>query len=71
MSIDPSPIGRCAADLMDTWPEEEDGEIVAVGIVVVIDDGEGTYSRTQCSRIRRFEQEGLFREALRVVQEGN
>ena len=69
--IDYSKIGTVAADLMDDLPDDTEGEIVAVGIVIVVDDGEGTTTRMRSSAVRNFEQEGLFRAALRCVYDGD
>lgn len=72
MSIDTGPIGKVAAELMEELPDEEEGKIIAVGIVVVVDcdDGE-TYTRIKAYPKRYFEQLGLFTAALEVVRHGH
>lgn len=70
MALDTTLIGETAAALMGLLPEESDGEIVAVGIVAIVDDGDGTYTRVKCSRNLNFEQLGLFHAALEVVRSG-
>ena len=69
MSIDGSLIGTTAAELMGELPDVE-GEVIAVGIVVVVDEEDETFARTKCSHVRKFEQMGLFLEALDVVKYG-
>lgn len=68
MAIDTTLIGTTAAELMELIPDESEGEIIEVGIVVVIDDGEGTYTRTKCSTELHYRQVGLFSVALDVVR---
>lgn len=65
-------VGTTAAELMDSLPEDLEGEIVAVGLVVVVDvqDDDETYTRIKCSSERMFEQLGLFTAALDVVRSG-
>ena len=70
MSIDTGPIGRVAAELMECLPDEAEGEVVAVGLVVVVDAGEETYTRTKTWPDSRYVQVGLFSEALDVVRNG-
>lgn len=70
MSIDTGPIGKVAAELMEALPEETEGKVVAVGLVVVVDDGEETYTRTKTWPAPRYVQVGLFSEALEVVRYG-
>lgn len=71
LSVDASLVGTTAADLMGELPGHVDGEVVAVGIVVVVDCEDGdTYTRVKCSRERLFEQVGLFGAALEVVRSG-
>lgn len=82
--LDSSLVGETAADLMDSIQyrldendlptgEELEGKIVAVGIVVCIedeaDDGgfRGTFVRIKCSSDRYHEQLGLFAAAMGVL----
>jgi hypothetical protein len=69
VSIDASLIGTTAAELMEELPDVE-GEIIAVGIIVVVDEDDGTFARTKCSHARKFEQVGLFSEAVDVAKYG-
>lgn len=66
--IDYTKIADVAGELVEELPEESNGEIVAVGIVVVVDEVHETYTRIRCSTGRRFEKVGLFREALSIVE---
>lgn len=71
MSLDTTLIGEVAASLMGDLPQETDGEIVAVGIVVVTDYGDETYTRIKCSSERYYEQLGIFTAALDVARHGD
>jgi hypothetical protein len=71
MSVDTTLIGETAAALMDMLPDETEGEIVAVGIVVVTDESDETYTRIKCSSERHYEQLGIFHAALSVVTSGD
>ena len=73
--LDSRLLGETTARLMDTIeaePVESDGEpeMVAVGIVVVVSDGDNTYTRTFCSDVRAYQQIGLFDAALQCAREG-
>lgn len=72
MAIDTTKIGEVAASLMEDLPEEADGEIVAVGIVVVVDtkDDGGSYTRIKTTHDIFYEQLGLFHAAIRVAESG-
>lgn len=63
-------IGETAAALMETLPDETDGEVQAVGIVVVVDAGDCTYRRIKCSDDRLFAQLGIFHAAILVATDG-
>jgi hypothetical protein len=65
--LDTSLIGQTAAQLMEDLPQEADGEIIAVGVVVIVDAGESTYTRVKTSSDRFYEQLGVFHAALHVV----
>jgi hypothetical protein len=69
--IDTTKIGQVAAELMELLPDEAEGEILAVGIVVVVDDGEGTYTRIKTSNDTLYEQLGLFHAAIDVATNGD
>jgi hypothetical protein len=71
MSLDTSKIGQVAAELMELLPEESDGEIIEVGIVVVVDDGEGTYTRIKSSSDLYYRQLGIFQAAISCVTYGD
>jgi hypothetical protein len=52
--------------------DDIDGEVVAVGIVVVVDDADGgTLTRTFSSHARQFEKVGLFTAGLDCEREGD
>jgi len=71
--MDQSKIGQLAAELMDNLPHEAQGNIIAVGIVVVVDDGVeygSTYTRVKTTTDRFYEQLGLFQAAIEVVKSG-
>jgi hypothetical protein len=68
--LDTSKIGQVAAELMELLPDEAEGEILAVGIVVVVDDGEGTYTRIKTSHDTLYEQLGLFHAGIEVATSG-
>jgi hypothetical protein len=71
MTVDTTLIGETAASLMGSLPDEIEGEIIAVGLVVIVDDEEGgTYTRIKCSHERYFEQLGIMHAALAVVESG-
>lgn len=65
--LDTTLIGETAAQLMEALPDEADGELVAVGIVVVVDSGDGTYTKVKTSSDLFYEQLGLFNAAIHVV----
>lgn len=71
--MDMSLIGETTAKLMDELPDEHEGEVIAVGLVVVIDVGGedgSTYTRIKTTRDVYFEQIGLFHAALDVARYG-
>jgi hypothetical protein len=71
VSVDTTLIGETAASLMDSLPDETEGAVEAVGIVVVVDCGEeGTYTRIKCSSETHFHQLGLFTAALDCARHG-
>lgn len=71
MTIDTTLIGETAAGLMESLPDETEGEIVAVGIVVVVDSGDdASYTRIKCSNELYYVQLGIFTAALDVVRSG-
>lgn len=65
-------IGETTAKLMDDLPDEAEGEVVAVGIVVVVDDAnsDGTYTKIKTTHDRFYEQLGLFHAAIDVARSG-
>lgn len=67
MTVDTGLIGETAARLMDDLPGEADGDLVAVGIVCVVDAGDETYTRIVTSCDRMFETLGLFTAAVAVA----
>lgn len=72
MSVDTTLLGETAAECMETLAErfdDEHAELVAVGIVVVAETDDMTWTRTFCSRHYFFEQIGLFEAAKDVIQE--
>lgn len=71
MSLNIGLIGRLAAELMDDLPEEAgEGELVAVGLVVVVDNGDTTYTRIKTSPDGRWAGLGIFGDAIETVLDG-
>ena len=70
MSIDTEMIGQVVSEMMLMLPDETDGEIVAVGLVVIADEGEGTFTRIKASTDRFHEQVGIFRAACHLIEHG-
>lgn len=71
MTLDTTLIGETAAGLMESMPDETEGEIVAVGIVVVVDAGDESYTRIKCSDELYYAQLGIFSAALDVARVGS
>jgi len=63
-------IGQLAADLMDNVPEEANGAITSVGMVVVVDEGEEVYTRIKCWPDSELAQLRVFADALLTVRMG-
>ena len=65
-------IGQCAAEMMEILPDETEGEIVAVGIVVVVDckNQGGSFTRIKTTTDLFYEQLGLFHAAIAVAESG-
>lgn len=73
MSIDTTLLGETAARCMESLDDKftvEEGELYAVGIVVVCARDDATWTRTFCSTEIHFEQLGLFQLALDVARTG-
>lgn len=70
MSLDTTIIGETAASLMESLPDETGGEIIAVGIVVICDAGEDSYTRIKCSSEWYYAQLGIFTAALECAKGG-
>jgi hypothetical protein len=68
--VDSALLGQTAAKCMEAV-DGISGELLAVGIVVVIDTGDDeTLTRTYSSRTIHFENLGLFEAACDVVRHG-
>jgi hypothetical protein len=65
--LDTSLIGETAAQLMESLPDEADGEIVAVGIIVVVDAGDRVYTKVKTIPERYYEQLGILYAGLHVL----
>lgn len=71
--MDLSLLGETTAKLMDDCEHAWDDtvELVAVGIVVVVDAGDQSFTRTYSSRVLHFENIGLFTNALDCIRDGD
>lgn len=74
MSVDTHLLGETTAECMDSIDADygsEDGELVAVGIIAVIEQDDQTFTRIYTSRRTYFEQLGLYSAALECVRTGD
>lgn len=71
--MDTTLIGELAAKLMEELPAEvpEEAEIVACGLVVVVDADNSTYTRIKCHDDALYVQLGLFYSAIEVATSGD
>jgi hypothetical protein len=64
-----STVAKCMDSIEESPPEDgEDGEMIAVGLVVVIRTEHASYTRTYCSETTYYRQRGLFEIALETVK---